>query len=238
MVRPTAGAVTPPPVQSAAAARLAAVPAPPVQPTSGSESTATLTYRRGWRRPALAAALLFVAAFVAGRLSTWHPPADELANLPRVDVALDDVPKDIGEEPQVVEVAASNAATSPASLPESADPVSTAPVAGAAAVDVSRDVKTPPVQQPDVDVAKAAPVDTTAISSALNDEPNEPLLDLVAAANPQAVCDDGPCEDDRKFGTTLSWAETPDAAAELAREQGKLVFLIQVSGNFAREEFT
>ena len=42
----------------------------------------------------------------------------------------------------------------------------------------------------------------------------------------------------RTLGTALEWAETPDQALQLAREQGKLVFLIQVSGNFAREEFT
>ena len=42
----------------------------------------------------------------------------------------------------------------------------------------------------------------------------------------------------RTLGTSLEWAERPDRALQLAREQGKLVFLIQVSGNFAREEFT
>lgn len=41
-----------------------------------------------------------------------------------------------------------------------------------------------------------------------------------------------------KLGTTITWYDDSQFAARLAREQGKLVFLIQVSGNFAREEFT
>ena len=41
-----------------------------------------------------------------------------------------------------------------------------------------------------------------------------------------------------KLGTTIAWYDDSQLAARLAREQGKLVFLIQVSGNFAREEFT
>lgn len=43
---------------------------------------------------------------------------------------------------------------------------------------------------------------------------------------------------DRKLGTAITWAESPDAAWRQARDEGKLVFLIQVSGNFARQEFT
>ncbi len=42
----------------------------------------------------------------------------------------------------------------------------------------------------------------------------------------------------QKLGTKIAWAENADAAAKPAVEQQKLVFLIQVSGNFAREEFT
>lgn len=44
------------------------------------------------------------------------------------------------------------------------------------------------------------------------------------------------CQGD-EFGTSLTWYSNA-AAAKLAKEQDKLVFLIQVSGNFAREEFT
>lgn len=41
-----------------------------------------------------------------------------------------------------------------------------------------------------------------------------------------------------KLGTAIAWYDDSRRAARLASEQGKLVFLIQVSGNFAREEFT
>jgi len=40
------------------------------------------------------------------------------------------------------------------------------------------------------------------------------------------------------LGTMITWFEDTKDAAKLAREQDKLVFLIQVSGNFAKEEFT
>jgi len=43
---------------------------------------------------------------------------------------------------------------------------------------------------------------------------------------------------DNKLGTTVTWMPTPDAAARSAADQDKLVFMIQVSGNFARQEFT
>ena len=41
-----------------------------------------------------------------------------------------------------------------------------------------------------------------------------------------------------KLGTAIAWYDDAEVAARIAKEQGKLVFLIQVSGNFAREEFT
>ena len=43
---------------------------------------------------------------------------------------------------------------------------------------------------------------------------------------------------DNKYGTALEWAASPTAAAQLAKEQDKLVFVIHISGNFARPEFT
>jgi hypothetical protein len=43
---------------------------------------------------------------------------------------------------------------------------------------------------------------------------------------------------DRKLNTALEWSATPEAAAELAQRDGKLVFLIHVSGNFAQPGFT
>jgi hypothetical protein len=41
-----------------------------------------------------------------------------------------------------------------------------------------------------------------------------------------------------KLGTSIAWYDDSQLASRMAKEQGKLVFLIQVSGNFAREEFT
>jgi len=43
---------------------------------------------------------------------------------------------------------------------------------------------------------------------------------------------------DSKLGTAVTWMPTPDAASRAASDQNKLVFMIQVSGNFARQEFT
>jgi len=40
------------------------------------------------------------------------------------------------------------------------------------------------------------------------------------------------------LGTTVHWVATLDEAGKLAEKERKLVFLIQVSGNFARQEFT
>ena len=42
----------------------------------------------------------------------------------------------------------------------------------------------------------------------------------------------------KNLGTTITWYKDTKDAAKLAREQDKLVFLIQVSGNFSKEEFT
>ena len=40
------------------------------------------------------------------------------------------------------------------------------------------------------------------------------------------------------YGTNIPWAPTLNDAKKLASETGRLVFLIQISGNFASEEFT
>ncbi len=43
---------------------------------------------------------------------------------------------------------------------------------------------------------------------------------------------------DRKLNTALVWSTSPESAAAEARRDGKLVFLIHVSGNFAQPGFT
>lgn len=41
-----------------------------------------------------------------------------------------------------------------------------------------------------------------------------------------------------QHGTQINWLGSVDEAARDAAERGKLVFVMQISGNFAREEFT
>lgn len=65
-----------------------------------------------------------------------------------------------------------------------------------------------------------------------------------------AICTDGTCAkpgpgpadlpslEDHRYGTALEWVDTPDIAAKEAARDKKLVFLIQISGNFTRQEFT
>ncbi len=67
-----------------------------------------------------------------------------------------------------------------------------------------------------------------------------PSDDLIAAdeENADAMCVDGKCSTPRTLGTLVNWAPTAERAAEMASKDNKLVFLMQVSGNFAREEFT
>ncbi|HEV3021459.1 MAG TPA: hypothetical protein VGX76_03295 [Pirellulales bacterium] len=40
------------------------------------------------------------------------------------------------------------------------------------------------------------------------------------------------------LGTAVLWMPTPDAAGKMAEIELKLLFLIQVSGNFASQQFT
>jgi hypothetical protein len=46
------------------------------------------------------------------------------------------------------------------------------------------------------------------------------------------------CAVDRSLNTALTWAKSPGAASEQARQDGTLVFLIHVSGNFEDPGFT
>ncbi len=42
----------------------------------------------------------------------------------------------------------------------------------------------------------------------------------------------------RKLGTAIDWYADRDEAVRVAKQRGKLLFVMQLSGNFAREEFT
>ncbi len=47
------------------------------------------------------------------------------------------------------------------------------------------------------------------------------------------VCDSGDT-----YGTAIHWVRTAAEAKKLAREQDKLIFVVHLSGNFTRDEFT
>ena len=71
--------------------------------------------------------------------------------------------------------------------------------------------------------------------------PGNSWFSLAAAT---ADCESGTCKlvpvkaADRKLNTALEWSTTPQLAAEQAAREGKLVFLIHVSGNFSQPGFT
>jgi hypothetical protein len=46
--------------------------------------------------------------------------------------------------------------------------------------------------------------------------------------------DEGVCS----FGTTIDFVDTPKEAADLAKKDGRLVFVLHVSGNFEDPRFT
>ena len=62
-------------------------------------------------------------------------------------------------------------------------------------------------------------------------------LHLVAGrAVPAEAC--ASCAEDARQGTAIVWHDAARAAGKLAEEEGKLLFLIHVSGDFAAAEFT
>ena len=86
--------------------------------------------------------------------------------------------------------------------------------------------------------AKQAPIAASAASL-----PTQPT----SAAT--ADCESGSCvrpvggleglaSNDHRYGTAIDWSDTPEAAGKLAAKDSKLVFLIQLSGDFTNAEFT
>lgn len=59
-----------------------------------------------------------------------------------------------------------------------------------------------------------------------------------ASAAEEAPPDVCPVGEAAQHGTQIRWQASVDDAAREADERGKLVFVMQISGNFAREEFT
>jgi hypothetical protein len=71
----------------------------------------------------------------------------------------------------------------------------------------------------------------------------QPARAWFATATNEGECTTGSCplpvaRLDRRLNTALEWSSTPQAAADQAEREGKLVFLIHVSGNFAQPGFT
>ena len=61
----------------------------------------------------------------------------------------------------------------------------------------------------------------------------------VAGANADSDETSAPvCSADRSLHTALVWSKSPEEASDLARREGKLVFVIHVSGNFEDPGFT
>ncbi len=69
--------------------------------------------------------------------------------------------------------------------------------------------------------------------------PTDPWFALGSvSADEPAVPEPPVCRVDRSLDTALTWARSPAEASEQAARQGKLVFLIHVSGNFEDPGFT
>ncbi len=50
--------------------------------------------------------------------------------------------------------------------------------------------------------------------------------------------DDAAANQCQSHGTTIQWFANPQTAAERAEKQSKLLFVMHLSGNFAKQEFT
>jgi hypothetical protein len=98
--------------------------------------------------------------------------------------------------------------------------------------------------------ATAAPSDPTSEPSAATDQNTETSADDLPIANrlaskpaADAAADGETCSPSATsslptLGTSVHWMPSPDEAVKVAEKEHKMVFLIQVSGNFAKEEFT
>jgi hypothetical protein len=82
---------------------------------------------------------------------------------------------------------------------------------------------------------QAPPVSTPFI---LPERPRFALADLVLDEPADGGDTNRVCAVNRSLNTALTWAKSPAEAADSARKDGKLVFLIHVSGNFENPGFT
>ena len=65
----------------------------------------------------------------------------------------------------------------------------------------------------------------------------KPQPELVAVA-PVPVAHEKPKSDKEMFGTAIQFERNPTEAAKVATKEGKLLFLLHVSGNFEECDFT
>ena len=102
----------------------------------------------------------------------------------------------------------------------------------------ARPVGLPPAEVPAPRFVLSDPAPKAAAPFILPAKPDFALADLkldetAACSNTEPVC-----AVDRSLNTAMTWAKSPAEAAEKARQDGKLVFLIHVSGNFESPGFT
>ena len=214
----------------------------------------TLPPHRGRRsRRAIAALMLLAAALVCGNVWLWGvdgaPPDQDFvavvgADAPERETASEGDAGEVADA--VLDVEAVGDADS--AERETASAVDAEEVADAVFdVDAAGDADSAERETAgDVDTAAfvnaIADVDV-AVGGTARDAGVRPVASIVLP--PQAaVCTSGTCGTDndlaadRSLGTALTWADSVDEAAQRAQDEGKLVFLIHVSGNFELPGFT
>lgn len=141
------------------------------------------------------------------------------------------------ERPAETPVKTPVVAAPPATPPAEAAPLaaaSTKPMPDRPAAPVRDQTPAPAAQERFVLRQAARPT----LPFVLPEKPSFALADL--KLDEPAAC--GPteqvCAVDRSLNTALTWAKSPGEASEQARKEGKLVFLIHVSGNFEDPGFT
>jgi hypothetical protein len=217
-----------------------------------SDDDTSPTHRGKRGRRAIPALMLLAAALVCGNVLLWNvgdaprdhgfvaaggggsaeretaSVGDDLAVADAVDVAAEGV--DVAAEgvdvaAEAVDVAAETVDVAAETVDVAAETVSVDDVRETVNLDVARETSR---------------VDDTVASAA--DIPVRPVASI--ALPPQAaVCTAGTCTPeglnaDRSLGTALAWSTSIDKAAQQAQDQGKLVFLIHISGNFEDPGFT
>jgi hypothetical protein len=186
----------------------------------------------------LAVALVVLAA----RRSSDLPPAAANEESPPIVMAADLLPPKAGEVERV----------EPLELAALLGTCEEAPKAGPSLAAVCGQPR-PQAAPPQGDEAKAAGIAATGNAADLVEPLEAPAaapaakphkrprgnLALAAdAADNLPATPPGKLVKDRRLGTRLVWATSPESAAVQAQREGKLLFLLHLSGNFELPEFT